>query len=190
MSDQTQDTYTELIKKIQNSQGVERKDAFNVLIDQFYFAAYAWASKHLEDPEAAQDAVQDAFLVAYQKIDNLQKAEAFPSWMQRLVMTQCYRQIRRAPNTVVLDDNLLRAPSDVVSEVEQRFLHKRLLKAVSNLPQHERIVTKLYYLDGFSQQEVAVQLDLPLTTIKKRLQRARERLRETMPMSRLLLRAA
>jgi len=52
---------------------------------------------------------------------------------------------------------------------------------VRALPDHEREVTELFYITGYSQQEIAEQLAVPLTTVKKRLQYAREHLRETMP---------
>jgi hypothetical protein len=51
---------------------------------------------------------------------------------------------------------------------------------VEDLPEGERAVTELFYIVGYSQQEVAERLGLPLTTVKKRLQYARERLKETM----------
>ncbi|MEO8394128.1 MAG: sigma-70 family RNA polymerase sigma factor, partial [Chloroflexota bacterium] len=60
-------------------------------------------------------------------------------------------------------------------------LKEQVNRAVRALPDHEREVTELFYITGYSQQEIAEQLALPLTTVKKRLQYAREHLRETMP---------
>jgi type II secretory pathway component PulF len=53
-------------------------------------------------------------------------------------------------------------------------------EAVQSLPEHQRIVTTLFYIDGYSQREAAEILGVPLTTVKKRLHDSRERLRERM----------
>lgn len=178
--------YAELIEHIQEAEGAERKKAFNALVDQFYFAAYAWAIEKLGDRQTAQDAVQEAFWVAFEKIDDLRDAKAFPGWFRRIVQTQANRQVRGQRELVTLDDELVPGTPEPAREVEQRLLHIRLREAIHDLPVHERIVTRLYYLDGYSQQEVAELLELPLTTVKKRLQRARENLREILlPLARL-----
>jgi len=65
-------------------------------------------------------------------------------------------------------------------------LAEQVTRAVRSLPEHERVVTELFYIGDYSQQEIAEQLAVPLTTVKKRLQYAREHLRETItlpPMS-------
>src|SRR5688572_6080745 len=161
--------YTELVEQVQNTTGRERENAFNALIDQFTFAAHRWAYEKLGDIHATQDAVQEAFLIAYQHIDDLRDAQAFPAWMRRIVWTQCNRQVRRKSENLLLDEDNLLAPLELSSEVEQRFLHGRLRQAISDLPVHEQVVTKLYYLDGYSQKEIAEQLHIPLTAVKKRL---------------------
>ena len=51
------------------------------------------------------------------------------------------------------------------------------MTAVQALPEKEQVVTKLFYLNGYSQKEIARLLELPLTTVKKRLQYARQNLR-------------
>jgi predicted DNA-binding protein (UPF0251 family) len=67
-----------------------------------------------------------------------------------------------------------------VHETAER--EEKVRDAVSALPDHERSVTELFYLRGYSQQEIAETLDLPLTTVKKRLQYARERLKVAQPL--------
>ena len=52
------------------------------------------------------------------------------------------------------------------------------MAAIAALPQHERTVVHLFYLQGFSLQEIAERLKLPTTTVKKRLQTARGRMRQ------------
>lgn len=138
----------------------------------------------LGDVHATQDAAQEAFITAYERIDELRDPAAFPTWLRAIVRTQCNRILRQR-EALPLDDRELSA-DDPVLTAEQRLLHEDLHTAVHGLPDHERVVTELFYLSGYSQQEIAEQLQLPLTTIKKRLQYAREHLRETMPPMNML----
>lgn len=156
--------------------------AFDELVLRFHDAAREWAFQALGDPHLAEDAVQEAFLIAYRQLGQLRDARAFPSWLKRIVISQCHRITRRSTPVAPLDDEtrLADVERDPAAEVESRELQDTLRKAVQGLPEGERAVTEMFYIVGYSQQEIAEQLHLPLTTVKKRLQYARERLKETM----------
>lgn len=175
------ETYERLVRRVQDAKGSERQAAFNALIEQFRFAAQSWAFQMLGDLPAAQDAAQEAFIIAYEKLDDLRDPAAFPIWLRRIVRSQCSRDLRQNAKVVPLDERAI-SGDDTVSVAEEQMRHDRLHLAVRGLPDHERVVTELFYLYGYSQQEIAERLGLPLTTVKKRLQYARERLRETMPI--------
>ncbi len=165
----------------------ERRDAFDALVQQFEAAALDWAYALLDDAHLAQDAVQEAFVTAYQNLSQLREPKAFPAWLRRIVRTHCNRQTRgKQVTTRPLDDDadLSSNAHDPAVTVEEGELTHTLLEAVRELPEHERAVTELYYLTGYSQDEIAEQLALPLTTVKKRLQYARERLKEMAPQLR------
>ena len=156
--------------------------AFDELVVRFQDAAREWAFQTLGDTHLAEDAAQEAFLVAYRQFDQLRDARAFPSWLKRIVISQCHRITRRAAPITPLDDEAAvhEEGRDPATEAESRELEASLRKAVEGLPAGERAVTELFYIVGYSQQEIAEQLQLPLTTVKKRLQYARERLKESM----------
>lgn len=80
------------------------------------------------------------------------------------------------------DDAPAPQDADPARAAEDRERRDHLWRAVKRLPAHEREVTELFYMYGYSLDEIAHGLELPLTTIKKRLQYAREHIRENMPM--------
>ncbi len=177
--------YEALVRKVQQAEGKAREDAFGELIVQFDSVAHGWAYNLLGDVHAAQDVTQDAFIAAYQKIDDLRDPAAFPAWLKRIVLTYSHRRTRRkTPFLLPLEDESpVGAPvvNDPAVTHEARELKEQVNRAVRALPEHERVVTELFYITGYSQREIAEQLALPLTTVKKRLQYAREHLRATMP---------
>lgn len=156
--------------------------AFDQLVRSFGDAAREWAFQVLGDRLLAEDVAQESFLVAYRQLHQLRDTRAFPAWLKRIVISQCHRITRRAAPLSPLEDetNLPESAHDPAVEVEHREMEAALRKAVAGLPAGERAVTEMFYIVGYSQAEIAEQLQLPLTTIKKRLQYARERLKETM----------
>lgn len=182
----TLETYEMLVQRAQTASGSEREHAFSALIQQFNFAAQSWAFQTLGDVHATQDAVQEAFITAYKQIDDLREPAAFPTWLRMIVRTQCNRNLRQSHDVLPLDETEP-AAEDPVQTAEEHILYDSLHTAVYALPDHEREVTELFYLGGYSQQEIAEHLHLPLTTVKKRLQYAREHLRKTMPPLNLLM---
>jgi len=180
------ETYESLVETVQRAAGADRHEAFSELMNRFKEAANRWAFAVLEDDHLAQDAVQEAFIAAYDHIDQLREPAAFPGWLKQIVLSRCNRLTRRKQiTTTAFEDEA--AYTDPIAEFEDRDLRQKVIEAVNDLPEHERMVTELFYVDGYSQREIADHLQLPLTTVKKRLQYAREHLRTAVYSSGLVV---
>jgi len=158
----------------------DRQEAFAGLVGEFYETAFRWAFSRLNDADLAQDAVQEAFVVAYQQLHQLNEPKAFAGWFKQIVLSQTYRLLRDTrplAQAVNLSQEMMAAEPGPVALVENDELKERVMTAVQALPEKEQVVTKLFYLNGYSQKEIARLLELPLTTVKKRLQYARRNLR-------------
>lgn len=159
---------------------VSRHNAFAELVKQFEDSAYLWALQRLDDPMMAQDAVQEGFVVAYQKLSTLREAKAFAGWLRQIIFTQCSRMTRNKQLPLHPIDNTVDLPTAEASpdkSVEEAELKDRVIAAINELPENEQMVTQLFYLYGYSQKEIARLLSIPVTTVKKRLQYARGNLR-------------
>lgn len=177
--------YEALVRKAQSEQDdARRQEAFGQLVEQFQDAVLHWTMEILGDYEQAQDAAQEAFMTAYRSLDTLREPKAFPVWLKRIAYSQCSRitRCKRLSVKPLDEENDLTVPVyDPAQVVEEREIKRRVQQAITDLPEHERVVTELFYLTGYSQNEIAERLRLPLTTVKKRLQYARERLKERLP---------
>ena len=162
----------------------QRHAAFGQLVRQYQSMAYATASSILDDNQLAEEAVQEAFITAYQKLTQLRQPDAFPGWFKQIVRSAALRLVRG--NNLPIDpidtttNDIPTPDADPATKAEYSDLRERVLAAIEALPDHERSVVELFYIQGYSQREVAEVLTLPLTTVKKRLQYARRRLRQTM----------
>jgi RNA polymerase sigma-70 factor (ECF subfamily) len=160
-----------------------RHDAFGELVVRFQNMAYGYAYAILGDSYLAQEAAQEAFVTAYQRLQQLREPSAFPGWLRRIVLTQSNRLVRGrrvTPQPIEMVAQLTAEQTDLAAAVERQELAEQLHAAIRGLPEQQRAAVILYYIDGYSQNEVAVFLELSVDAVKKQLQRARVRLQERM----------
>jgi uncharacterized protein len=161
----------------------EKSAAFGEIVRRFQDLAFAYAYAMLGDFHLAEDAAQEAFITAWRNLDQLRKPEAFPGWFKRIVFTQCNRLTRGKRVDLIALDAIAELPApdcDPYFAYEQRERQIRIYAAIRALPEHERTVTALFYISDYAQNEIAAFLEVPVTTVKKRLFCARQKLREGM----------
>jgi RNA polymerase sigma factor (sigma-70 family) len=151
-------------------------DAFAALVHRFQDMAVGYGYSMLRDFQLAEDAAQEAYFEAYRSLPKLREPAAFPGWFRKIVFKQCDRILRRnAAATISLNDAPEQGREDKWDDVRDR-----VLEAVDSLPEHERAAALLFYIGGYSQNEVAAFLDTPVGAVKKRLYSARNRLRDML----------
>jgi len=163
-----------------NSAPEARREAFGELVIRFQDMAFACAFAVLRDAYLAQDTAQEAFVIAWQKLAQLREPAAFPGWFKRIVMTQCTRLTRcKRLQFVPLDAGVDKSTDDPGPHVsaERRDLVTKVLQAINALPENERLVTTLFYVNGYTQADIGEFLEVPVTTVNKRLYSARQRLK-------------
>ncbi len=155
-----------------------RREAFGELVIRFQDMAFACAFAVLGDAYLAQDTAQEAFVVAWQKLAQLRDPAAFPGWFKRIVLTQCNRLTRcKRLQILPLEAGADKSTDDPHSSAERRDLVTKVLQAINALPDNERLVTTLFYVDGYTQADIGEFLEVPVSTVNKRLYSARQRLK-------------
>lgn len=179
--DIVKDTRT-LVKRVTSPDATlrEKHDAFDGLVLAFQDMAYVCAYAVLGDFHLAEDVSQQAFITAWQKIHQLREPEAFPGWFRRIVLTECSRMTRRRRlRTTSLDrgEVIASITDDPQKKLERDELRRTVFAAIEGLPVNERIVVTLFYLNEQTHADISAFLDVPMTTVAKRLFSARQRLR-------------
>ena len=167
---------SELVKAAQAGDS----EAYDALMQRFQQMAYATAYRYLGDHHLAQDLVQEAVIEAFVHLPQLKEPAAFPGWFRQIVFRQCTRALRQTTlqwiSLEAVSDELIMesTPEDSAVQGEVRACVRSAIEA---LPQHERLVTVLFYGCRYSYNEVSAFLKIPLTTVKKRLYSARQKLK-------------
>ena len=168
------------------------RSSFDMLVERHYTLAYNTAYRMLDDVDSASDATQAAFVRAYKSLGSFRGRSAFSTWLYRIVCNVCLDLLRNRRNDVVSLDVAVESPDgtslhtipDVSAKPDlsaerserQRCVHA----ALRRLSAEYRGVVVLFDLLGFSYDEIADILQIPLGTVKSRLNRARLALKDTL----------
>lgn len=151
----------------------QKKRWFSEQVTRYRDSLYSVAISILKNDADAQDAIQEAVLLAYQNLNSLRRSEAFKPWLIRILTRVCYRMAGRRLDYVDLDllDQQLAQPQ---RDVDQKMT---LWDAVQRLSLGYRTVVVLYYYEELSVKEIARILGISEDAVKKRLSRARGELK-------------
>jgi RNA polymerase sigma-70 factor, ECF subfamily len=150
------------------------QSAFADIVRRYERAAIVTAYSALGDFHAAQDAAQEAFVIAYQKLGTVRNPDSFGPWLLRIVRRRAVR-LQRARKVESIDVDCVEPAA--VQAPDWMEPYKEVAKQMARLPEHERIVAVMRYVDGHSVNEIADLTGRPVGTITKQLSRAIERLR-------------
>lgn len=154
------------------------RGAFAELVGRYRRTACAAATQVLGDPHGAQDAAQEAFLSAYQKLASLRRPSAFGPWLVKIARRRATDMARRPRPVLSLASQA--DPPDPRNDGRLGETSKLLLSAVMSLPPNERTAVMLRYFDGCDLRAIAEMTGRSIGTVSKQLTRAHERLRELL----------
>ena len=167
--------------------------AFEELVRRYDRNVFRIAQHITQNREDAEDVVQDAFLKAYENLDQFQGQSKFYTWLVRIAVNEALMKLRkRRPERMVSldeevkteDDALPREVADWTPNPEQQYtqaeLRDILSRTIQGLPPGFRTVFVLRDVEGLSTEETAEALDLSIPAVKSRLLRARLQLRERL----------
>lgn len=156
--------------------------AFEVLVRRYGPLMRSYAIKVLGSDAEADDVLQDVFIQAWNQLDRLLDPSAVRPWLMRMVGNRSIERIRTRKPQVSVDEweppsPAGRSPEDVVEVNEQM---RALSAAVHELPELQRQCWALREIGGVPYAEIAQQLDLPVSTVRGQLARARRTIIQKM----------
>lgn len=169
------------------------RGAFDSLVRKYEHRAYQYAFRLTTNPEEAADVVADAFVRVFSALQNFKGQSAFTTWLYR-ILTNCFldtRKRERSRQTISLESALQTDEGELERQVEdpgptpaedaEKSERQRTVgAAVDKLPEYQKAMIVMYHAEGLAYEEIADALDLPIGTVKSRLNRARLSLRELL----------
>lgn len=162
-------------------------EAFGEIYERYSDMIYTLAARMSGDRETAADLTQEIFLRIYRYIDRYRGGASFKTWIYRVAVNHCRSRLgrRRWPELPLADEHEeglrlvepRRGPEERAMDSERR---RQLLQALGRLPLVYREAVVLCDLQGLEYQEIAQVLGVRIGTVRSRIARGRERLRDLL----------
>lgn len=158
-------------------------DRYGDLVRRYRDRYARYATRMLGSADAAEDAVQDAFVRAFDQLAQCRQPENFAGWFFLILRNRCYAEQRhgrrlQVPPEAVADQ--LVAPQRPDGDLEQAERRQALYRALRALTAEQREVFVLKHVEGLSYEEIAAQIGASVPSLKMRMHRAYDRLREQL----------
>jgi len=173
--------------------------AFELLVEGYQKKAFNIAYRMLGNYDDANDLVQETFIRIFKSIKNFKEQSSFSTWVYRITTNVCLDELRKRKNKnfVSIDEDIKLDDSDVKRQIEsdaptpEETLERKEIKkivgdAIGELSEEHRLVVVLRDIQGFSYEEIARITKCPEGTVKSRINRARQALKEVLKTKREL----
>ena len=169
------------------------RQAFDSLIRKYEERAYQYAHRLTSNPEEASDIVAEAFVRVFNALKNFKGQSSFSTWLYR-ILTNCYldhRKRERNRQHQSLEASLRLDGGEVQMQVEdqapradeiveQNEREQAVQAALGHMPEYQQVMLVMYHIEALSYEDISDALDLPIGTVKSRLNRARLALRDRL----------
>lgn len=173
----------ELVQLLQHGQ----REAFTTLVSKWQDRIYTFCYRQLGETTLAEEATQDVFVKVYTSIHNFRKEAKFSTWLYRIATNHCInlnnRHHRRQRNQHQSFDEMHNQPAEQntpLQQLERKDFEQQLQQALHLLPEEHRILLILRDIQDCSYEEIAEITQLNVGTIKSRIHRGRNNLRQIL----------
>lgn len=168
-------------------------DSFELLIESYQQRVYNIALRMLGNKEDASDIAQEVFIKIYKSIAGFKEEASLSTWIYRIATNVCLDELRKRKKTKVIsiDSTIQLEDSEVSMQMPderpqpdelltQKELKQEVQKAINDLKEEHKTVIILRDINGYSYEEIAKILDCTLGTVKSRINRARNTLKNIL----------
>jgi RNA polymerase sigma-70 factor (ECF subfamily) len=159
------------------------REAFGALVERHQAQVRRVCRAVTLDDHDADDAAQDAFLSALDRIETYDRGRPFGPWLMRIATNAAIDLLRRrnVRRTEVLDEAFAGSSTDSPAhDAERAELRARIQQALAALPERQRAAVTLFDLEGYAHAEIAAVLGIPEGTVRSDVFHARRKLREAL----------
>ena len=152
---------------------------YAVMVDRYKDLAFTIAFRILGKREDAEEVVQDAFVKAFQNLSSFRQKAKFSTWLYRIIYnTAISKHRQKKPGWQPIEEIAVPDNTAEFMAEEEEDRHKILETAMQQLPEEDRILLTLYYVDESSVDDLHTILGISKANVKIKLFRARKRLQE------------
>lgn len=149
----------------------------------YYKAMYNTALRILKNSSDAEDIMQDSFVTAFAKLNQLQNAETFGAWLKRIVINNCMGHLRKHKKITVVDFTNEHIQDFAEEDVDTEVLvtnKKMVLKALQQLKANYTSILSLHFIEGYDYEEIGEIMQINQGNVRTLMSRAKISLQNKM----------
>ncbi|NND88432.1 MAG: RNA polymerase sigma factor [Flavobacteriaceae bacterium] len=156
------------------------------IYDRYQKAMYNIAYRILKDTAAAEDAMQEAFIIAFMKLGDFKGKASFGSWLKRIVINKSLTAYKKAQRIIPIDEYEL---EDVEEEEREDGVSYKgckasdLMKGIESLHDSYRLILSLHFIEGYDYEEICEILKITNANCRTLVSRAKESLRKKIAIA-------
>lgn len=174
----------DLVKLIKRCKKQDSK-AQELVYDRYYKAMYNTSLRILQDAAQAEDAMQEAFITAFEKLPDLNEAVTFSKWLKLIVINKSLNQLKKEKRFCSFET--MNVVDDTEEEYEVMYQSKnnkpdvtRLLLAMNELKENYRVLLSLHYIEGYDYEEIVAITGLTNANCRAIISRAKKSLKKKL----------
>ena len=151
-------------------------DAFETLVDRYKNLVFSVSLRLLRNPGEAEDLAQETFIRAYRFLNTYRSDYKFSTWISRIALNLFRDRYKKGPLPFAESEELDRHPDEKnnpETESMRNLKRRDVVSIVGRLDDKFREIVVLYFFEEFSYEEISKALDIPVGTVKSRLNRAK-----------------
>ncbi|NEU32018.1 RNA polymerase sigma factor [bacterium LRH843] len=159
------------------------KQAFSHIINKYKNPLYATILRMTKHPQDAQDLVQESFIKVYEQLGKYDRKGSFSGWIYRVVINHCMDEFRKKRNKmkqVEMNEELTVNMNDPEIIFLKKEKNRHVEHLIATLPEDERMIILLRYVQELSYDEISELIDTPVSTVRNKLHRAKKKMRDTV----------
>jgi RNA polymerase sigma-70 factor (ECF subfamily) len=152
------------------------------LYRQYCDGMFIVAQRYLKDTAKAEDAMQEAFIKAFRKLNQFKGDVTFGAWLKRIVINTCLDAIKANKAEVIsIEENVIHiADQENDWEVSDDVTVTEIIEAIEKLPENQKNVVQLFLMEGYDHQEISEVLGISESASRTNLHRGKLQLKESL----------
>ena len=177
----TKDIHGELIERCSKNDGLAQLKIY----EHYYKQMYNTSLRILNNPQEAEDIMQESFLDAFRKIGSYNGEGSFGGWLRRIVVNNSLDALRKRKDTLSLDEKKLDLP-EPEEKYDENLMYRvdEIKNAIAKLSDDDRVIISLFLFEGYDHDEISQILSISNNTSRTRYSRAKKRLLHILTVSR------
>lgn len=159
------------------------KQSYEHIINKYKNPLYGTVLRMTKNPQDAQDLVQEAFIKIYHQLDKYDQVGSFSSWLYRVTINHCMDEFRKKKykmKHVEVDEERIVNPTHPEVVFLKKEKSRQLERLIATLPEDERLIILLRYVNELRYDEISELVGIPLSTVRNKLHRAKKKMRDTI----------